>query len=83
MTKMDDYIGRGWVTTEQALGAGADVAGEPAAKVLGRVQVNVEIIAELLDTDDLHGVDHDELANVVGRALALCAAWRESLAVAS
>ena len=79
------YIGAGWVTPEQAEQAHADLSldagysAEIAARcMVHRFQAVLERAAELVDTDDLHGVDHDDLAATIGRGLALVAAWTEA-----
>jgi len=79
------YIGAGWVTPEQAEQAHADLSldagysAEIAARcMVHRFQAVLERAAELVDTDDLDGVDHDDLAATLGRGLALVAAWTEA-----
>jgi hypothetical protein len=46
--------------------------------LIGRLTTVLERAAGLVDTDDLNGVDHDDLAATIGRGLALVAAWTEA-----
>jgi len=76
------YVEYGWVTPEQAEQAERDLeqsmSGYGPHALIGRLTTVLERAAGLVDTDDLNGVDHDDLAATIGRGLALVAAWTEA-----
>ena len=79
------YVERNWITPEQVWQARADINFDACLPLLiqstcmvHRFQAVLERAAELVDTDDLDGVDHDDLAATLGRGLALVAAWTEA-----